>query len=218
MKLYYTYIITNLINGKQYVGDHSTDNIKKDNYLGSGVLLKEDQKKYGKNNFEKIILENFESKETAYKAQEKYIRFYKTHVSQGGYNKNWTGGQWPSTHSEETKRKISLSNLGRKSPRKGKNLPKEHIKNISLSLLGEKNPNHKSKLTEERKQFLLKNLIHDKSGENNGMYGKKHKEESKEKNRLAHIGKKVNGKLSGQSRLGKKRGKYKTKKIIYHEA
>jgi len=39
---HYTYITTNLINGKQYVGDHSTDNLN-DEYLGSIVVLKQQQ-------------------------------------------------------------------------------------------------------------------------------------------------------------------------------
>ena len=34
--LHFVYITTNLINGKQYVGDHSTNNLEKDKYLGSG--------------------------------------------------------------------------------------------------------------------------------------------------------------------------------------
>ena len=34
-KYYFVYITTNLITGKQYVGDHSCDNLEKDNeYIG----------------------------------------------------------------------------------------------------------------------------------------------------------------------------------------
>jgi group I intron endonuclease len=48
------YLTTNLINGKKYIGKDSNDNPK---YLGSGVLLLEDIKKYGKENFKKETLE-----------------------------------------------------------------------------------------------------------------------------------------------------------------
>jgi hypothetical protein len=48
------YLITNLINGKQYVGDHSS-NKENDNYLGEGTYLHRSIKKYGKEKFKKQI-------------------------------------------------------------------------------------------------------------------------------------------------------------------
>lgn len=48
------YLTKNLITGKMYVGKDSHNNAE---YLGSGSLLLEDIKKYGKENFQKIILE-----------------------------------------------------------------------------------------------------------------------------------------------------------------
>ncbi len=55
MKKYnYVYVTTNLINGAQYVGDHSTNNLN-DDYLGSGKYLFRSIKKYKK----KILIENF---------------------------------------------------------------------------------------------------------------------------------------------------------------
>ena len=58
MKHYAYHIIyktTNLINGKIYVGFHSTDDLE-DSYLGSGWILKAAIKKYGKENFKREIL------------------------------------------------------------------------------------------------------------------------------------------------------------------
>lgn len=49
------YKITNLLNGYIYVGAHSTQNIN-DRYMGSSKYLKQDMKKFGKENFKKDIL------------------------------------------------------------------------------------------------------------------------------------------------------------------
>jgi len=54
------YLTTNLINNKKYVGKDSNNNPK---YLGSGVLLLEDIKIYGKENFKKETLEHCNSDE-----------------------------------------------------------------------------------------------------------------------------------------------------------
>lgn len=54
--MYYTiYVIYNLINGKEYIGKHQTQNIN-DNYIGSGRLIQRAITKYGKDNFIKDIL------------------------------------------------------------------------------------------------------------------------------------------------------------------
>ena len=49
------YKTINLINGKIYVGKDTKNN---SNYYGSGTILLLAIKKYGKENFEKTILEN----------------------------------------------------------------------------------------------------------------------------------------------------------------
>ena len=57
MKIY-IYKITNKINGKIYIGKH-IDKSKNgiDDYMGSGIIIKNAQKKYGIENFTKDILE-----------------------------------------------------------------------------------------------------------------------------------------------------------------
>lgn len=61
--MFYTiYKITNLINGKIYIGKHKTNDIH-DGYMGSGKLLGAAIKKYGVENFRKEILHIFESED-----------------------------------------------------------------------------------------------------------------------------------------------------------
>lgn len=62
LKYHYLYKTTNVINGKYYIGIHSTYNIK-DGYLGSGTQLWNAIYKYGKENFIKKELEFFETRE-----------------------------------------------------------------------------------------------------------------------------------------------------------
>lgn len=59
---YLIYKITNLINGKIYIGQHQTEN-QNDEYMGSGCLISKAIKKYGKENFKKEILYYCNSKE-----------------------------------------------------------------------------------------------------------------------------------------------------------
>jgi group I intron endonuclease len=127
-KYHYVYVTTNLVNGKKYVGDHSTDNLD-DGYLGSGKILKDSIIKYGKDNFKKEILEFFDSKQEAFNAQEKWINEFTTIVP-SGYNISPVGGRgvrgWYQ-HSDETKEKIRKSNKGKSHPP----LSEEHKKKLS---------------------------------------------------------------------------------------
>lgn len=65
MKKYHiVYKTTNLINGKFYIGIHSTNNLN-DKYLGSGWVLKDAIKKYGKENFKREILYIYSTRKEA---------------------------------------------------------------------------------------------------------------------------------------------------------
>jgi len=102
------YITTNLVNGKQYIGDHCSDNLN-DNYLGSGSYIQKAIKKYGKQNFKRKILESFHTNQEAFNAQEKYINEYNT-LAPNGYNISPKGGhQVKQSVSEETKQKMKNS-------------------------------------------------------------------------------------------------------------
>ena len=62
---HYFYKITNKLNGKFYYGVHNTNNLN-DGYSGSGKILKEAYKKYGIENFEKVIEKFFDTEEDAF--------------------------------------------------------------------------------------------------------------------------------------------------------
>ena len=177
-KYHYVYITTNLINGKKYVGDHSTNNLN-DNYIGSGIIVKGAVKKYGKENFHREILKLLPTKEEAFDAQEEYIKIYETHVSQGGYNVSWKGGsgvnQWIK-HSEETKKKIGDSKRGKKR----KPFTDEWKNNLIESRKGRSPVKKGTKLSEEHKR---------KIGES--QTGIKRPEETKRKMREAWIRRKI---------------------------
>jgi len=193
-KYHYVYVTTNLANGKKYVGDHST-NILDDDYLGSGKIIKDSIKKYGKEKFTKEIIKLCETKKEAFDLQEKYINKFNTLIP-NGYNISPKGGRgvrgWYQ-HSTETKEKIRKSNRGKKHPPlseehkkklsdigKGRKQTQEHITKKANSRRG-KSFSEESK---KRKSESMKGKV----PWNKGMPASK---ESKEKNRQAHLGKKL---------------------------
>lgn len=69
---YIIYKVTNNINGKYYIGRHSTKNIN-DNYMGSGIGIKNAIKKYGIENFTKEILAEAQSSEELWELERNYV-------------------------------------------------------------------------------------------------------------------------------------------------
>lgn len=67
-RYHYLYQITNLLDGKIYIGIHSTTNLE-DGYEGSGILLGRAISKYGLNNFEKEILSFYNNRMEVAKAE-----------------------------------------------------------------------------------------------------------------------------------------------------
>jgi group I intron endonuclease len=145
--MFNVYLTTNLITGNQYVGDHDINAKEKTFYIGSGIALEDAIKKYGRHNFFKEILEWFPTREKAFNAQEKYIRLYKTHVSQGGYNISWKGGlNVQGCMCDEIRDKISKSNQIACSGEKNGMFGKHHSEETKLQLQVPKSEETKNKI------------------------------------------------------------------------
>ncbi|WP_010249204.1 NUMOD1 domain-containing DNA-binding protein [Acetivibrio cellulolyticus] len=140
----FIYITTNLVNGKRYIGKRRFINTNGgwQNYLGSGVHLKNSIKKYSKENFVRDIIDIAFSEEELNQKEIQWINNYNAvksndfyNIADGGSNGNTFAGK---TEEEinEWKRKISEANTGMK-------LSKEARKKISEKAklrTGEKNP------------------------------------------------------------------------------
>lgn len=135
MTHYLIYKITNLVNGKFYIGQHQTNDLD-DGYFGSGLYLKQAIKKYGKENFifevlidlkneeemnllERLVVnEDFIKRDDVYNLQtgghngqpslESRRKNSKAHLGKQPWNKGLTG-----IYSEETLAKISASRKGK---------------------------------------------------------------------------------------------------------
>jgi hypothetical protein len=120
--MYYTvYKITNLLNKKEYIGYHQTNNLN-DGYMGSGKLIKKAIVKYGIENFQKEYIEIFGNREDAESLEaflvcEKYtLRSDTYNIALGGNVRTMVGKNNPwynMKHTEETLDILREKNIGK---------------------------------------------------------------------------------------------------------
>jgi len=152
----YIYITTNLINGKRYIGQKTSEIFLGNKYLGSGKYIKLAIKKYGLDNFEVELIEECNSRDELNDREVYWISYYNAcklrsfyNVAEGGHNNNISG------FSEEEYKK--------------------HCEDLSKRSSGSNNPMYGIHL----------------SGKLNGMYGRKHSDETLKKMKDCKVGKRL---------------------------
>lgn len=152
------YKIVNRINGKFYIGKHTTKN-PYDNYMGSGKLIREAIKKYGKENFVKIILYCLATEDEAYHKEaeivtEEFVSRKDTYNLTVGGEGFSTGENHPNFNKQlsiEIKCKLSKANIGKQRSEQTKRKISEAHKG---KFTGENHPNYGKHLSDETKQKL----------------------------------------------------------------
>ena len=190
--MFYTvYKITNLINGKFYIGKHQTENIH-DSYMGSGRIIKQAIKKYGKENFKKEIIACLSSKQEMNAFEFKYITEELIHSAQcynlctGGNGgnlidrRNKTYKEIYGERADEIANKISLSKRGMLNPFFGKKHSEEARVKISKASKSRSFDwdEHARRMKTRADRAAAGTIVY-------GMKNKKHSEETKAKQSAA---------------------------------
>lgn len=131
------YETTNELNGKYYIGVHKV--IGKENYFGSGTILKKAITKYGPDNFFRETLMEFDNETDAYEAEKEIVNIDMV-KNKNSYNIMLGGGNPPTLrgkdhpwygsgknhplcgfkHTEEFKESRRIANTGEGNPNYGK--------------------------------------------------------------------------------------------------
>ena len=169
--MYTVYAHRNLKNGKSYVGMTSRKpNERWDSgwgYKNNLRMWNDIQNSDWNKDWEHNIIGQFEDKQEALNIEEMFIWLFDS--TNEGYNTSAYSSH-SCKHSEESKRKMSESHIG-------KHHSEESKKKISEALSGEKAYWYGKHLLEEHKNKISEAL----SGEKNPNFGKHHSEESKKK-------------------------------------
>ena len=171
---YLVYRITNLINGRYYIGCHKTEDVD-DGYMGSGVAIKAAIKKYGVSNFKKDVLFDLASLEEMFAKEREIITLneqsYNLHLGGSGGRGGDNRGFSNKTHTLAVRRRIAKTCSLRKWTNKSKmkiSLANKRTNasrgaKVSKALLGKpKSMEHRRKIAEAikakhlaRKQLYL---------------------------------------------------------------
>lgn len=126
------YKITNIINKKIYIG---IDTKNRPNYYGSGIAIKRAIKKYGKNSFNKEIIEKCDNIDQLNEREIYWISIYNSCDQKIGYNiaKGGKNVMLNRKHSKKSKKKMSIAKKGLDNGWKNRKHSEESKKKMSLS-------------------------------------------------------------------------------------
>lgn len=142
---HYVYKITNLINNKKYIGKRSCDcDIKDDQYMGSGIILKKAIKKYGKDNFKKDIIEILDNEEEAFQREMYWIKYFNAVRSKEYYNLK-DGGNG-NTSADAIRNNSNLTSKQREMKKRKLSMLKKGANNPMYGKYGKENPTSKNVL------------------------------------------------------------------------
>lgn len=167
---YLIYKITNLLNGMIYIGKHQTSDIN-DSYMGSSAWLNASIKKHGIDNFKKEILFIFDN-ETDMNNKERELVNKEFVDRKDTYNLNEGGtGSWYACNKNGQNNKVNQYKICWEKCLKDPEYRKNHYDKVSKGLIKHK---------QLHPEFCV--------GKNNGMFGKKHTNESKQIMSEKHLG------------------------------
>jgi len=174
--MYYIYLITNTINGKIYVGQ--TDNLEErwhahkttGKRAGSNMVITRAMYKYGVNNFVFDEIANCRTRDDADEVEASCILQYNALDKSIGYNVKAGGAT--SKMTEEIRRKVSESSMGKPGTNKGKKFDDEWVVNISKSLAGKPQVSRRRFSDEIEKEICRMYVEEEKSL---GILGKEYK-------------------------------------------
>lgn len=182
MRVHTIYKITNTINGKFYIGKHSTED-PNDDYYGSGRTINKSIQKYGKKNFKKEILFIFDNEDDALKKEAEIVN--EDLINDPKCYNETIGGRGTFRHcitekciekARKTKQKLLAEGKLWKKPRKKAEkinrdyLTKEYREKCRERMVGEKNPMYGKEVSSETRAKISR-----------AVKGRSHSEESKRK-------------------------------------
>lgn len=186
-KEFIIYKITNLVNGKIYIGQTCRSiEVRMNQHRKRAMSINQPNqaihramKKYGMHNFTHKVLCYCYSKHDADKTERELIVSHNSMVGSGGYNMTSGGEGSLNCHPNDvTRTKIRLANLGKK---------QSDEQRAKYNRKGDHNPQWgKTHSVETREKMSTKAKL--RIGNKNPFFGKTHSEEAKEKIRIANVG------------------------------